>query len=285
MDKDRKPDLHNQDEILACTQVRVETYIFSFFLVCKGGETLQATCSVKVLTVWRSSRPTCTSCGHLFSCPLVPSFPSEEVGTFKEVANAERGKSGARGNCGQPWVQQQAVGRNPERKKKKAAKTERVHLFFDLPFGESKRIRPSNMEDPCKANILEDWREPIYCPSLGSCFSSCQHWQRSNWSLLLPQGQNVPLKGKTCFLAFFQDQVRNASLTRASKWDQSLLLDSHWCQVAACREHRLSGSSLNPSVQEALTIPNPGALVAKQAFVGWLEDMSLKFSGSTREVL
>lgn len=260
MDKYRKPDLRNQDEILACTQVHVETYIFSFFLVCKGGETLQATCSVKVLTVWRSSsRPACTSCGHLFSCLLVPSFPSEEVGTFKEVANAERGESGARGNCGQSWVQQQAVGRNPE--KKKAAKTERVHLFFDLPFGESKRPRPSHMEDPCKANIPEDWTEPIHCPSLGSCFSSCQHWQLSNWSLLLPQRQ-------TCFLAFLQDQVRNASLIRASKWDQSLLLDNHWCQVAACREHRLSGSSLNPPAQEALTIPNPGALVAKQAFVG-----------------
>jgi hypothetical protein len=157
--------------------------------------------------------------GILFSSPLVPFFPSEEVGTFKEVANASRGKSGARGKLWAALGQQQAVGRNPERKKK-AAKRERVHLFFDLPFGESKRIWPSHMEGLCKANTPEDSREPISYPSLGSCLLSCQFWQLSNWSLLLTERQ-------ACFLAFLQDQIRNASPSRASKWHQSPPIDNH----------------------------------------------------------
>lgn len=61
--------------------------------------------------------------------------------------------------------------------------------------------------------------------------------------------------------------------------------------LAACREHRLSGSSLNPSGQEALSAPAtegcqysyPQALVAGQAFVGCLEDMSLNIPWLCRE--
>lgn len=149
-------------------------------LVCKGGESLQATCPVKALTVWHSSRPTCTSHGHFFSCSLVFSFPSEEVGTFTEVASAKRGKLGA--TVGSPGFSSRLWEGTLQIK---AAKRKGIHLFFDLPFGESKRIKPSHTEDLRKASTPENSREPLHCPSLGSCLLPCQLRQPSNCSPLL----------------------------------------------------------------------------------------------------
>lgn len=112
-----------------------------------------------------------------FSCSLVPSFPSEEVGTFTEVASAKRGKLGA--TVGSPGFSSRLWEGTLQIK---AAKRKGVHLFFDLPFGESKRIRPSHTEDLCKARTPENSREPLHCSSLGSCLLPCQLRQLSNCS-------------------------------------------------------------------------------------------------------
>lgn len=143
------------------------------------------TCLVKTLTVWRSTRPVCTSCellppGPLFSASFLRFGRSKHIQISSQCICAGHGKSGARGSRGQLWVQPRAVGRSPAKSHTlPLAKRKRVCLFFfNVSFRETKRTRPSHTEASVRPVHLKTlytapFLAPASCPGSSEVHQAC----------------------------------------------------------------------------------------------------------------
>lgn len=200
--------------------------------------------------------------GPLFSGSFLCLGRSRHIQISSQCICAGHGKSGARGSCGQLWVQPRAVGRSPAKScTLPLAKRKRVCLFFfNVSFLETKRIRPSHTEASVRPAHLKtlyiqplSWLLPLALAALRTikratechlnlCF--CLKDKHASW-LISRARSDMAVSGKlpNGTRVLFTPLVSSTELMKS---------------LVACREHRHSGSSLIPSVQEALSAPTTG---------------------------